>query len=258
MRRVLMTIFWAILVTGVTSLFIFANQRHDSVICPEFLVDLDLSGSQQLISKQYIKRLITDAGYKIKGQKLSEINAEAIHAKLKQDPYIKKANLIIGVDGKVKAYVQQRTPLLRAFSAEGRQFYLDTEGYIMPVNQEYPARVLVVSGKIPAPGKGATGNEENENRLSPALMNAFVAAKAVKADAFADALTDQIFINRSGEIELVPKLGNQTILLGDTTLLSEKLNNLKLFYKQGIRNDAWNKYGVIDLRFRDQIVCTKL
>jgi len=64
-------------------------------------------------------------------------------------------------------------------------------------------------------------------------------------------------LNQSGEIELIPKIGDQIILLGDTTQISEKLEKLKIFYTMGNRNEAWASYRVINLKYQDQVVCKK-
>ena len=37
----------------------------------------------------------------------------------------------------------------------------------------------------------------------------------------------------------------------------EKLANLRLFYEQAIPKMGWEKYSIINLKYRNQIVCTK-
>ncbi|MEA5109350.1 hypothetical protein SDC9_08750 [bioreactor metagenome] len=261
MRKAFVIFFWGILVAAVASLFVFANQKQQEVTCPEFVIAITNDGPHQLISEQYIRQQITHAGYRIKGQRIADIRAGEIQELLRKNPFIRSANITIGVNGSVKANIIQRQPLIRVFTETGRQFYIDSEGVIMPVNADFTARVVIANGHIPdvSSKSESNGNKEvkPEKNLHPALKKVFLTARAVKQDAFSEALTEQIYINATGEIELIPKLGNHTILLGDTTLLNDKLNNLKLFYKQGIRNDAWNKYVMINLKFRDQVVCSK-
>ncbi len=36
-----------------------------------------------------------------------------------------------------------------------------------------------------------------------------------------------------------------------------KLRNLEVFYKEVLPVAGWNRYSMIDLEFRDQIVCRK-
>jgi cell division protein FtsQ len=55
---------------------------------------------------------------------------------------------------------------------------------------------------------------------------------------------------------LYPVLGNQRILLGDTSGMDNKLTNLYAFYCKISNRIGWDKYDVIDLRFKDQVVAS--
>ena len=69
------------------------------------------------------------------------------------------------------------------------------------------------------------------------------------------AQVDQIYINKKGQAELIPKIGNQEILLGDFQDVEGKLEKLIAFYKDGIGYKGWKTYSTIDLRFDNQVVC---
>ena len=64
-------------------------------------------------------------------------------------------------------------------------------------------------------------------------------------------------MNEDEEMELVPRVGNHTILFGDEKEMDEKFSKLFLFYKEGLSKQGWNKYNVINLKYKDQVVCTK-
>ena len=64
-------------------------------------------------------------------------------------------------------------------------------------------------------------------------------------------------MNADGEFELVPRVGSQRILLGDGSALEQRFEKLRLFYRDGMPKADWRRYAKIDLRFADQIVCTK-
>jgi cell division protein FtsQ len=89
------------------------------------------------------------------------------------------------------------------------------------------------------------------------LSAIFLLARLIQADKFLEAQTEQIFINEHHEIELVPKIGNQLILLGNSNRMEEKLRKLKAFYTEGIRYNGWETYQSINLKYKNQIVCTK-
>ncbi len=60
------------------------------------------------------------------------------------------------------------------------------------------------------------------------------------------------------ELELVPRAGDHIVALGalDGTE-GEKLEKLRLFYLDGLRHEGWDKFGRIDIKYKNQIVCTQ-
>ena len=51
--------------------------------------------------------------------------------------------------------------------------------------------------------------------------------------------------------------GRSDIVIGTVDNLAEKFDNLRAFYEQGLSKYGWNKYKTINLKFKNQIVCTK-
>ena len=60
-----------------------------------------------------------------------------------------------------------------------------------------------------------------------------------------------------GEFTLIPKIGDQKILLGKVMDAGQKLERLKIFYREGMPYEGWRKYKTIDVRFAGQVVCKK-
>jgi cell division protein FtsQ len=58
-------------------------------------------------------------------------------------------------------------------------------------------------------------------------------------------------------MELVPRLGEQIILFGTGEDASEKLEKLKAFYLQVVKQAGWDTYKTINLKFDNQVVCSK-
>ncbi len=59
------------------------------------------------------------------------------------------------------------------------------------------------------------------------------------------------------EVELVPRAGAHVIRLGHLDDVEAKLDKLMLFYRHVLDYEGWNCVRYIDLRFDNQIVCTK-
>jgi cell division protein FtsQ len=87
------------------------------------------------------------------------------------------------------------------------------------------------------------------------LKNIYQLVNYINSDNFWSAQIDQIYVDNDDEIDLIPRLGNNVIHLGTTENFGGKLRNLETFYKKVLPEVGWNKYELINLEFKDQIVC---
>ena len=132
-------------------------------------------------------------------------------------------------------------PILRVNSTSGN-YYIDNIGSVMPLSRHYVAHVLVASGYI---------NKEF------AMNELYHFVQFLQDNEFWNNQIDQIYVDADQEVELIPLVGNHKILLGSFDDYQKKLDNLKLFYEQAIPKVGWEKYSLINLKYRNQIVCTK-
>jgi len=124
----------------------------------------------------------------------------------------------------------------------GRSYYVDREGEIMPVSPNFTAYVPIVTGAV---------NEE----FAKGPLYDF--ALFLRRNDFWNAQIEQIHVDYSEEIELIPRVGNQIILLGKLDDYQYKLDKLFALYKNGFRQTGWNCYQRINLKYDNQVVCTK-
>ena len=83
-------------------------------------------------------------------------------------------------------------------------------------------------------------------------------ARYINKDDFWSAQIEQLYVNENGDIELIPRVGNQKIIFGDATQMKEKFNKLFILYTKGFDKTGWNNYSAINLKFNDQVVCTRV
>ena len=124
----------------------------------------------------------------------------------------------------------------------GEGYYVDEDGKIMPLSRKYTSRVVVATGNI--------SRKFACNGLYSFIMT-------LRNDEFWDALVEQIVVEKGNEVVLIPKVGNFRIVLGTLDDMNEKLENLRLFLREGIVLKGWNVYKEINLKFKNQIVCVK-
>ena len=68
---------------------------------------------------------------------------------------------------------------------------------------------------------------------------------------------NQIYVNSKGEYDLIPELGDHVVQFGTIENAQNKLCNLGAFYRKTLTSNDWDNYKIINLTYKDQIVCTK-
>lgn len=178
------------------------------------------------------------------------------------NPFIENAEVFSTIDGNLTISVIQRRPVLRVMNTRDEDFYIDKMGVFMPVSEKFTAPVIVANGYI--------FNSYSEKKLynldvntidtvSQRLMleQLYYLATVLEKDTFWNAQVEQLYVNEWQEIEMIPRIGNHKIILGDISNLNDKLYRLMGFYKKGLNNIGWNTYHTINLKFKNQVVCSK-
>ena len=76
-------------------------------------------------------------------------------------------------------------------------------------------------------------------------------------DKFWNAQIEQIYVDASGYVELVPRVGKHIVEFGSADKYRDKLRRLQFFYRYGMPKVGWNKYKTISLAYEGQVVCSK-
>jgi cell division protein FtsQ len=220
----------------------FINPMADGdKLCKGIEIAVAETGGASYMNHTQIESLLGKANIKLTGRKMSAINAGFIEKTLKDHPLIKNAEVYKTIDEKVKIRVFQRIPILRVFSERGN-YYVDSEGRIMPIPSNYAAYVPLATGAI--------SDEYAKNQL-------YGFAEFLRKNKSWNEQIEQIHVLPNLDIELTPRKGNHIILLGKIENYRENLDKLELFYKKGLNKVGWNKYSQINLKYENQVVCTK-
>jgi cell division protein FtsQ len=264
LKKILFVALWTGLILGLLFTMGFVNKEQDALLCRELKVNVNQEDDLYFLDNLDVAKLIKDRGDSIVGQPKATVNVPEIEKALNSHPDIANAEVYMSIDGEVKVDVKQRKPVVRIINADGDSYYIDNEGKLMPLSDKYSAKVLVVNGAIAEPyikrykySIGDIGKDSLLNATS-ILDEAFAMANYINADEFWKGQVQQIYVNADKEMEIVPTVGDQKIIFGDTTDMNEKFNKLLTFYQQGLNTTGWwNKYSTINLKFKNQIVCTK-
>ena len=262
--RILEITFWILLTGGLFVALGFTNIEHNSQVCKDYEISIDYGNADVLITRDDIYQVVKQTGHILKGQRFGLINAERIESAIRRQPYVAKANVFVTIDGHTQINVIQRQPILRIFNQKGESYYLDGTGHLLPLNPDFSARVPVANGHIPESYSKNINYLQDTVRNRDSIVygsvmnNLFILATYIIREPFLKALVDEIYVDNSGDFELVTKIGSQLIIFGKPENMEEKFKKLLVFYRQGLNKTGWNKYNVINIKYRNQVVCSKI
>ena len=242
-------LYWAIgAVVLIGSIFLFfrdyLGDKDEKVI-----VHVDHKYGNYFISEKEIKSLVKEIKSQYTGS--NRVNLRVLEEKLKENKFVHKAEVSRDVEGNLVVSIEQDTPVARLISDEGKGGYLSVENTILPLSDNYTARVLVLSGGGIIDLYKPEFFETNEGKVFVEFV------KYISNDPFWKAQLAQVEMDQNHDLVLLPQLGKQKILFGSPSQFYLKLKHLKRFYDEIIPKKGWNYYQKVDLRFDNQIVCSR-
>lgn len=245
-------------VLGIYLVFAFTafNKPDETAnVCTKVSIDIADEAQNGFINASEIRdRLERHKLYPLE-KPLKYVDARKIEDMLKTSPFVNTAECYKTQNGHVNISITQRMPIVRIKSVNGDDYYLDDKDAIMP-NSSYTSDLIIATGYI---------NKWFATNYVSAL------SKALMSNDLWENQIEQINVLPDRGIELVPRVGDHIIYLGQlpssndrTKRLSlienftkQKLTRLEKFYKYGLSQAGWNKYSYINLEFDNQIICKR-
>ncbi len=216
------------------------SSSEDTAKCEDVNVIIKDSSRLEFIRESDIRKLLHANSLNMKGKLLSEIDIEEIERTLEESPMIKKVVCFKNSTNDISLQIWQREPIFRVMGREN--YYVDIEGKVLPISNHFVVHVPIVTGSVNK--KFATGK----------LME-FVLF--LRDNEFWNAQIEQIDVAPDSQIVLIPRVGRHEIILGELDGYQQKLKKLKTFYLNGLNKVGWGDYKSINLKYKNQVVCTK-
>ena len=241
MKKILSIIAAVLLLGYLFFSFFITKDRKDDATCHNLLVVIKDSLERKFLDEKDIISLLKKNEVYPVNQPFTNINTEVIKQQLISNELIATANVYKTPSGSIKVEITQKMPILRVFAGQ-ESFYVDETGSIMPASFRYATYLPIANGNI---------------EKSVITSDLYEFALFLHKHDFWDNQIEQIYIHTNKEVELIPRVGDHRIILGDFEDFKEKMNKLQLFYEQAIPKLGWNKYEIINLKYKGQIVCRK-
>jgi cell division protein FtsQ len=240
--------------TGMITLLIAAIGRKKKEVCSGYQVTI--TGARQnffVDQKDILKLLAAASGGNIKGKPLSEIRMKMLEELLEDNEWMDDAELWFDNKNWLNIKVTEREPVARVFTTAGNSWYIDSSIKRMSLSDKMTARVPVFTG-FPEK-KNWTGND------SALMYEIKTIAKFVLQNEFWNSQVAQLDIINCGfncwQFEMIPVVGNHTVRLGNAEHIAEKFNRLYVFYQQVMSKSGFDRYPVLDVQYKGQVVASK-
>jgi len=203
--------------------------------------------TKKLINGEYVKNEVRrHFGYSVTRIKIEDLDIAEIERVLDNNSFVDEVEVFIDGRNVLHALLKQKNPIVRISDRNGG-YYMDEMGEMIPLSPIAAVRVPVITGNLVAFDANYKKDEAHQ------FNEIFKLATKINEDEFLELLTEQIHVEKDGSFLIVPKLGQEKILLGSVEELDNKVYKLKQFYKEGLTREGWGKYALLDLQ-DDEIV----
>ena len=220
-------------------LFSFTSKRNNSRKLNKSTV-VFVGDNAPFVNQQMVNKLLIENRKDAQSIGKDKLDLNKLEKILNAQEMIEKSDVFVSIDGVLKAVVKQKTPVARFFDGDD-SFYIDYKGNRMPLSANFTARVPLVSGEI------TRKNREDLAELFRIIYN----------DAFLKKNIIGVQIMPNGSLKMLNRNFSYQIDFGGTIRMKAKFNNYKAFFQKAILDSSLYKYKKIDLRFAQQVVCTK-
>jgi cell division protein FtsQ len=245
---------WVIIGGGMITLLVAAIGKKKRETCSDY--QITIKGSQQnffVDAKDIAKLLSAGSGGNIKGQHVSEIKMRKLEELLEDNEWIKDAEIWFDNKNILNVIVTEREPVARIFTTAGNSYYIDSTVKRMSLSDKMSARVPVFTN---FPEKRTW--TPNDSALMEDVKSV---AQFVQHNEFWNSQVAQLDIINCGfncwQFEMVPVVGNHTVRLGNAENIEEKFGRLFTFYKQVLSKSGFDKYPVLDVQYKGQVIGSK-
>ncbi|MEH0007503.1 MAG: hypothetical protein V6Z82_02140 [Flavobacteriales bacterium] len=216
----------------------FATLRSSRARLSGIQIATDTTAGTRFFNRAEIEGILRSHAVQVQ-KPLQALNLGKIEREVGDLPYVAEAQTYISVGGQLKVVVRQKTALARIHNAKGDYYLTDTGGQ-MPLSPDYAADVILVQGEFTASD----------------LQDLKALVKALQQRSFLSQFIIGIQL-RGKDYVLFTRSGAHRIIFGRAQRIDEKLNKLITFYKKVLNPRGWATYRLVNLKYRDQVICTK-
>lgn len=220
-------------------LYGFTKERSGRKKIKEIEVEFE-AGSNPFLTHEAVNKLLIQSQVTVKNQSKRIIDLHGLEKQVLANPYVKEATVSITLEGLLKTQITQKEPVARIISGK-EVYYVDNKGAKIPLSENFSARVPLIKG---------VDLEEDVQEITELVS-------LIINDDFLNKEIVSIQKMKNNEYIFNVRSGDYTINFGTFSDVNTKKKKLKAFYNKALKDKTINKYKVINVKYHNQVVCTK-
>jgi len=197
--------------------------------------------NNHFLTHESVNKLLTQNDEEIRNISKSSLDLHRLEKQVLANPYVERANVFFTPGGLLKTDIKQRKPLARVIT-DDENYYVDKYGVKVPLSSKYSARVPLVLGVE------SSKDVEEVTQLF----------RLISEDDFLKKEIVAVQKNAEQEYFFDVRSGDYTINFGKYTNVGRKIKKIKAFYNKALFDKTIHKYKTINVKYHNQVVCTKL
>lgn len=227
----------AVLIAGTITGVVFTSRAERS-LRPDYLcrkLEVEFADEYRFVNAEDVRDIITARYGNFFGTPVDSLDLLKIEASLDTMTAIVKSQAWTTDDGILHVQITQRKPVVRFMNGETGH-YVDETGHVIPLFQRYTAATPVIYGPAPQDSAWVADAIGMVEQMTPYWTDR----------------VDSIGVDVNGYLTLKAG-GPEEILFGSPAGAAEKLRKLRNY--TDIIRPKGNEYNIIDLTYKDQIIC---
>lgn len=217
----------------------FTHEKNKVKIVHDVAIEFE-GGNTLFMDYDMVNKMLIQNGKPVENEPKTVIDLHKLEKNVLSHPMVESASVFLTVDGLLKTKIKQRTPIARVISGS-KSYYIDRQAKTMPLSLNHSARVLLISGDV---------SEDDNNEIHLLVTE-------ILEDEFLKKQIIGVHKMWNKEYILITRVGDQKIEFGNLDNLNLKLKNLKSFFAKTMADDTIDNYTSINLKYNNQVVCTK-
>jgi cell division protein FtsQ len=240
---------------GLVALFIYvsiaAMHVSEENRCDKIRVIFSHDKNLEFIHSKDIIKEVHDANPAWKGQKMNALKADIIENSIRENDYVKTAEVYLDFNKHLNVYIEPKAPIARIHDG-GYSYYISENWDKMPLSTNFSKRVVHVTGRV-------------QGLLNPKnLMDSFVEKElkiflnyASKNDIWT-MMVDQVYITPQGKFELYLTFTDAVIKIGFIGKHFEKrMEKVSTFFKIAPYYKNLSEYSTLDFQYSQQVIAMR-